>query len=111
MAIDLQTVITLLTGVAIIVQLVRMDRRSARGIGQREQLINQYEKDIAELKEVVFPKEPSMRLLTLSWHDRIQADCERQRTKDLQILGNGIKEEIREIIREEIGEFAKRMEA
>jgi hypothetical protein len=49
---------------------------------------------INDLEAAVFPDDPAKKLLSLGWHDRIQADCERQRAKDMEILAGHIVEKI-----------------
>jgi len=63
---------------------------------------------IEDLERAVFPDEPGRKLLTLDWHDRIQAECERQRAKDMEILSAHIVEQLRDKLDEIKNEFWER---
>ena len=53
---------------------------------------------IQKLESVVFPPpdRPRQNLLTVEWHDRIQAECELRRAKDMEILSAHIVAQLRD---------------
>jgi len=66
---------------------------------------------IRKLNGAMFPSKPELRPLTLGWHDRIQEDCEKQRTKDMEILAGHIVGSITkelEPIREQLARLNER---
>jgi hypothetical protein len=51
---------------------------------------------IKDLENAVFPSDPGRKPITLEWHDRIQAECERQRARDMEIMAAHIVAQLRD---------------